>query len=202
MQPNVKLDRTLVAVEVGETVHVMLELVAPPAPVTERAPIDVVAVIDRSGSMSGQPLASVIDATNLLVRLLGPNDRIAVVTFDDQVDMVMPLAHHEPARAADVLSRVHAGGSTNLSGGWLKGLEILSAHGRPEAMKRVIVLTDGWHTRPLRLSVNSTLELTPLVALVFQVKDAEWALRWFLIDATGLLTQQARSLAWQPIPAP
>jgi len=67
---------------------------------------------------------------------------------------------------------------------------------------RVIVLTDGWHTRPLRLSVNSTLELTPLVALVFQVKDAEWALRWFLIDATGLLTQQARSLAWQPIPAP
>ena len=143
MQPNVKLDRTLVAVEVGETVHVMLELVAPPAPVTERAPIDVVAVIDRSGSMSGQPLASVIDATNLLVRLLGPNDRIAVVTFDDQVDMVMPLAHHDPARAADILSRVHAGGSTNLSGGWLKGLEILSAHGRPEAMKRVIVLTDG-----------------------------------------------------------
>ena len=32
MQPNVKLDRTLVAVEVCETVHVMLELVAPPAP--------------------------------------------------------------------------------------------------------------------------------------------------------------------------
>lgn len=143
MQPNVKLDRTLVAVEVGETVHVMLELVAPPAPVTERAPIDVVAVIDRSGSMSGQPLEAVIDATNLLVRLLGPNDRIAVVTFDDQVDMVMSLARHDVGRAADILSRVHAGGSTNLSGGWLKGLEILSAHGRPEAMKRVIVLTDG-----------------------------------------------------------
>ncbi|MEX1106151.1 MAG: VWA domain-containing protein [Ilumatobacteraceae bacterium] len=143
MQPNVKLDRTLVAVEVGETVHVMLELVAPPAPSTERAPIDVVAVIDRSGSMQGQPLASVIEATNLLVRLLGPDDRIAVVTFDDRVDMVMPLAHHDPARAADVLSRVHAGGSTNLSGGWLKGFEILTAHGRPEAMKRVIVLTDG-----------------------------------------------------------
>lgn len=65
---------------------------------------------------------------------------------------------------------------------------------------RVIVLTDGWHTRPLRLSANSTLELTPLVALVFQFKDTDWTLRWFLIDATGLLTQQARSIAWQPIP--
>ncbi|MSQ43162.1 MAG: hypothetical protein EXR45_02990 [Chloroflexi bacterium] len=67
---------------------------------------------------------------------------------------------------------------------------------------RVILLTDGWHTRPLRLSANSTLELTPLVALVFQVRDGDWALRWFLIDATGLLTQQARSIAWQPIPTP
>ncbi len=143
MQPNVKLDRTLVAVEVGETVHVMLELVAPAAPVVERAPIDVVAVIDRSGSMDGQALASVIEATNLLVRLLGPADRIAVVTFDGHVDMVMPLAHHDALSAAQILSSVHSGGSTNLSGGWLKGFEILTAHGRPEAMKRVIVLTDG-----------------------------------------------------------
>lgn len=143
MQPNVKMDRTLVAVEVGETVHVMLELVAPAAPAVERAPIDVVAVIDRSGSMSGQPLASVIAATNMLIRLLGSDDRIAVVTFDDQVDLVMPLAHHDPVAAAGLLSQVHAGGSTNLSGGWLKGFEILAANGRPEAMKRVIVLTDG-----------------------------------------------------------
>ena len=143
MQPNVTMDRTLVAVEVGETVHVMLELVAPAAAAVERAPIDVVAVIDRSGSMDGQPLESVIAATNMLVRLLGPNDRIAVVTFDDRVDLVMPLAHHDPTAAADLLSQVHARGSTNLSGGWLKGFEILAAHGRPEAMKRVIVLTDG-----------------------------------------------------------
>jgi Ca-activated chloride channel family protein len=143
MQPNVTMDRTLVAVEVGETVHVMLELVAPAAAAVERAPIDVVAVIDRSGSMGGQPLESVIAATNMLVRLLGPNDRIAVVTFDDRVDLVMPLAHHDPTDAARLLSEVHSGGSTNLSGGWLKGFEILAAHGRPEAMKRVIVLTDG-----------------------------------------------------------
>jgi Ca-activated chloride channel family protein len=143
MQPNVTMDRTLVAVEVGETVHVMLELVAPAAEAVERAPIDVVAVIDRSGSMGGQPLESVIAATNMLVRLLGPNDRIAVVTFDDRVDLVMPLAHHDPTDAARLLSEVHSGGSTNLSGGWLKGFEILAAHGRPEAMKRVIVLTDG-----------------------------------------------------------
>ena len=143
MEPIVKLDRTLVAVEMDQTVHMMLELAAPPAPTAQRAPIDVVAVIDRSGSMSGEPLAAVLSATSLLARLLGPDDRLAVVTFDDRVELVLPLAHHDAAQADRVLRQVHSGGSTNLSGGWLKGMEILSAHGRPDAVKRMLVLTDG-----------------------------------------------------------
>ncbi len=144
MKPIVKLDRTLVAVEVDQTVHMMLELVAPAAAeVAERRPIDVVAVIDRSGSMSGEPLEAVLRATGQLAQLLGADDRLAVVTFDDSVDLVLPLAHHDAAVARKVLGSVHSGGSTNLSGGWLKGMEILTAHGRPDALKRVLVLTDG-----------------------------------------------------------
>lgn len=143
MKPIVKLDRTLVAVEVDQTVHMMLELAAPPAPVATRRPIDVVAVIDRSGSMSGEPLAAVLAATSLLARLLGSDDRLGVVTFDDQVDLVLPLGHHSAVTADQALRAVDCGGSTNLSGGWLKGMEVLSAHGRPEAAKRVLVLTDG-----------------------------------------------------------
>lgn len=143
MKPIVKLDRTLVAVEVDQTVHMMLELGAPPAPVATRRPIDVVAVIDRSGSMGGEPLAAVLAATSLLARLLGSDDRLGVVTFDDQVDLVLPLGHHSADSTDQVLRQVHSGGSTNLSGGWLKGMEVLSAHGRPDAAKRVLVLTDG-----------------------------------------------------------
>ncbi|MFZ4718369.1 MAG: vWA domain-containing protein [Ilumatobacteraceae bacterium] len=143
MIPSVKLDRTLVAVEVDQTVHVLLELAAPPAPVAERKAIDVVAVIDRSGSMGGDPLAAVLHSVEMLVRLLGPDDRLAVVTFDDQVDLVLPLAHHDPDQAARVLRGVTEGGSTNLSGGWLKGMEILASHGRTDAVRRIIVLTDG-----------------------------------------------------------
>lgn len=147
MIPNVKLDRTLVAVQVDQTVHVMLELTAPPAPAIDRAPIDVVAVIDRSGSMSGGPLRAVLSAVTSLVRLLGPHDRLGVVAFDDQAELLLPLAHHDPDAAARTIGGVRTGGSTNLSGGWLKGLEILSAHGRPEALRRVVVLTDGQANR-------------------------------------------------------
>lgn len=63
MKPTVKFDRTLVTVLVDEVVHVMLELAAPPAATMNRAPLDVVVVLDRSGSMSGAPLESVTAAT-------------------------------------------------------------------------------------------------------------------------------------------
>ena len=143
MKPTVTFDRTLVTVLVDEVVHVMLELAAPPAEPVERAPLDVVVVLDRSGSMSGEPLESVTAATAQLLRLAGPDDRIGVVAFDDEVQLVLPLAHHHPDTASRTVRAIHPGGSTNLSGGWLKGLELLTTAPRANALRRIIVLTDG-----------------------------------------------------------
>src|SRR5689334_25414031 len=101
----------------------MLELTAPSvAAAPARRPLDLVAAIDRSGSMAGEPLAAVLAAVDRLLRLLGPDDRIAVVTFDDEVDTVLPLLHHDPRSARHAVARIVSGGSTNLSGGWLKGV--------------------------------------------------------------------------------
>jgi hypothetical protein len=33
-----------------------------------------------------------------------------------------------------------------------------------------------------------------------QVRNGIWSIRWFLIDATGILTQQARNVTWQAVP--
>ena len=143
MQPTISLDRTLVAVNVDGIVHLMLELEAPPAVSTERAPIDAVVVLDRSGSMDGAPIHAVREATCNLLRLLGPDDRLGVVVFDDEAQMVLPLASHNPDVASLRVRAVETGGLTNLSGGWLKGLEMLSNDVRPQALRRIIVLTDG-----------------------------------------------------------
>ena len=143
MQPTIALDRTLVAVNVDGIVHLMLELTAPPAVGVERAPIDAVVVLDRSGSMAGAPIHAVREATCNLLRLLGSEDRLGVVVFDDEAQMVLPLASHEPDAASVRIRAVEAGASTNLSGGWLKGMEMLSGDVRPEALRRIIVLTDG-----------------------------------------------------------
>ena len=144
MKPTVKYGSTLVTKGRENEVEILLELTAPDAPTSERQPLDVVAVIDRSGSMSGDPLQSVLRAVAQLLRLAGPNDRIGVVVFDDEVESIVPLAHHADVETvAQRVLAVTSGGSTNLSGGWLKAMSILEESGRPEALKRIVVLTDG-----------------------------------------------------------
>jgi Ca-activated chloride channel family protein len=55
---------------------------------------------------------------------------------------------------------IDAGGSTNLSGGWLKALEMLSTTGRPDALRRIVVLTDG-HANA---GITGIDQLGPIVA--------------------------------------
>lgn len=143
MEPIIKFDRTIVTVLQDATVNVLVELTAPDGAALERPPIDVVCVIDRSGSMHGEPLESVKAAVAHLLRLAGPDDRVGVVAFDDAVDLVLALDHHDPDRAVQRVLSIDSGGSTNLSGGWLKGIEMLESSVRADALRRVIVLTDG-----------------------------------------------------------
>lgn len=67
--------------------------------------------------------------------------RLALVDVDDEVRLPAPLGA-DRARRDDALAGVRAGGATNLSGGWLKGLEQLAAV--PEVASRtILLLTDG-----------------------------------------------------------
>jgi Ca-activated chloride channel family protein len=144
MKTNLTLDHSIVTVHHSdEIVHVMIDLEAPEAPPLQRAPLDVVVVLDRSGSMQGRPLHAVTSATAHLLRLAHPQDRLGVVAFDNEATTVLALGSHLPTVAASQVQSIRPGGSTNLSGGWLKAYEMLQMAPRPDAVRRIIVLTDG-----------------------------------------------------------
>lgn len=143
MFPRLALDRQVVSTHRDQTVHLMVELTAPPAPSNDRPPLDLVVVIDRSGSMSGAPLHSVTEASAQLLRLAGPDDRIGVVTFDNNAQTVLTLDRHDATQAGARVRAITSGGSTNLSAGWLKALDLLVTARRPDALRRILVLTDG-----------------------------------------------------------
>jgi Ca-activated chloride channel family protein len=164
LDAQLRLEHTVVAVETEHRVHVMVELTAPAAPVTERGPLDVALVVDRSGSMHGAKLEAVKACGAYLARRMATGDRLAVVAYDDEVDLVAPLAPVALDRMLAAVNSIHSGGTTNLSGGWLKGLEQLRVDGR-DAVRRVLLLTDG-------LANVGITEPGSLVAMVEQARAA------------------------------
>jgi Ca-activated chloride channel family protein len=110
----------------------------------ERLPLNVGVVLDRSGSMSGRPLDYVRQAAKFLVEQVGANDVLSLTVFDSQVDVVFPA---QRVTNKDMLKKavdsISAGGSTNLSGGLLRGYEEALKECRSEQVNRVLLLTDG-----------------------------------------------------------
>lgn len=144
MLVDAAVDVDLVALEADEEVSVLLQLVAPAGRErAERPQATVVIVLDRSGSMFGDRLDAATYALSALVDRLEPTDNFGVVTFDDEVDVVVPagpLIDRDAARCA--VRSIEAGGSTDLSAGYLRGLQEARRVAGP-AGARVVVVSDG-----------------------------------------------------------
>lgn len=115
-----------------------------PSAVADRPPLDLAIVIDRSGSMSGEPLEAALGCAKNLIRGLREQDRVAVVIFDNRVDVLQPLATVADREAVcRTLGTVRSGGSTALFAGWEEGARQLAPFASPDRTSRVILLTDG-----------------------------------------------------------
>jgi Ca-activated chloride channel family protein len=130
----------------GGTLEVLVRVQAPdrPAHMTgARQPLRLAVVIDRSGSMSGGPLQEALRCAEYIAKGLQPADQLAVVLYDNEVQVPVALRPGGDAAAIRLaLEGVESGGNTALFDGWEAGAKVLEG-GAAGTLSRVLLLSDG-----------------------------------------------------------
>jgi Ca-activated chloride channel family protein len=115
-----------------------------PERTSNRTPVNVAFVIDRSGSMAGSRIAQAREAAIMAVNRLEGNDIASVVIFDDRVDVLVPAQKVTDRRFfTDRIQQVGARGSTAIYAGVTEGAGEVRKNMDARRLNRVVLLSDG-----------------------------------------------------------
>ncbi|KHG21439.1 Uncharacterized protein F383_28094 [Gossypium arboreum] len=114
-----------------------------------RAPVDLVTLLDISGSMSGTKLALLKRAMGFLIQNLGCNDRLSVIAFSSNARRLFPLRRMSDIgqqQALRAVNSVIANGGTNIAEGLRKGAKVMEDRTEKNPVSSIILLSDGQDT--------------------------------------------------------
>lgn len=126
----------------------------------EAKPLDLVVVVDTSGSMAtDQKMSYAKQGIHMLINGLDPEDRMALISYDTDVRVLSELQSVEDATALhDAVDRLVPVGMTNFHGGLQTGLQTAADSVSTDRETRVIMLSDGVPTQGIT-STTAILEM-------------------------------------------
>ena len=170
----------VLASESRENFMVLIHLKAPPAQTngtiardeahisrSSRAPIDLVAVLDVSGSMAGRKLALLKQAMAFVVRNLSSADRLSVVVFSSTAKRIFPLrkmGEKGQSQLLQALDGLIATRGMNIAEGLRKGVKVLEDRKERNPVASIMLLSDGQDT--YSMSSRRQLPLFPTTRVV------------------------------------
>ncbi|RLF68915.1 MAG: hypothetical protein DRN57_02530 [Thermoplasmata archaeon] len=111
-------------------------------------PKDIIFVLDRSGSMSGEKIEQMKDAFEEIIYQLHGEDRFDLITFSSDLEKwkeyLVDATGANKESAAVLIRNTEAGGGTNINDALLSGLGMFD--GQAERVPVIVFLTDGQPT--------------------------------------------------------
>lgn len=165
MQVDYLMNYRSVQASVENRIAVLMRIQAATS-TTERLPLNLSIVLDRSGSMAGDKLEYVKKAAQFLIRHLGAKDHFSLVTYNQDVSVdISPCPVIRKDWIDQTIEKLMAGGMTNLSGGWLQGCQLITEHLIERQVNRVLLLSDG-------LANRGITDVDQIVSIARQKREA------------------------------
>lgn len=114
-----------------------------------RAPVDLVTVLDVSGSMAGTKIALLKRAMSFVIQNLGSQDRLSVIAFSSTARRLFHLRKMSESGRQQALQAVNSlisNGGTNIAEGLRKGAKVIEERKERNPVCGIILLSDGQDT--------------------------------------------------------
>ena len=130
-----------------------------------KKPVDLIVVMDISGSMEGDKITTARSSLLQFVQKLDDRDRLRIDLFSSNVSTLTPLTPigEKRQQVLDSVSGIFEQGSTSLYDAVSHAYQDLQTEGDPKHIRAIVVLSDG----------QDTVSATTLQEVIDQIKATE-----------------------------